>query len=103
IWPYGKHLFMQFGEQILHTHLNMEGQWSIHYAGDKSRKPGFTARAILNLTNTPRDLELVGHSLGLVAGYPIAKYYDRNADLAPAIVDQQWDESGRDSANARHL
>lgn len=103
IWPYGKHLFMQFGEQILHTHLKMEGQWSIHYAGDKWRKPGFTARAILNLTNTPRDIELVGHSLGLVEVYPIAKYYDRIADLGPDILDEQWEEYGRDEAIQRIL
>ncbi|MDO5508774.1 MAG: DNA-formamidopyrimidine glycosylase family protein, partial [Corynebacterium casei] len=76
VWPYGKHLFMQFGEQILHTHLKMEGQWSIHYEGDKWRKPGFSARVVLRLANTPRDIEVVGHSLGNVDVYPIDNYYD---------------------------
>ena len=38
VWPHGKHLFMQFGapghqSQILHTHLKMEGTWSMHRAG----------------------------------------------------------------------
>ncbi|WP_338079166.1 DNA-formamidopyrimidine glycosylase family protein, partial [Corynebacterium pyruviciproducens] len=32
VWPYGKHLFMQFGDRILHTHLKMEGTWSVHRA-----------------------------------------------------------------------
>src|SRR5699024_12126596 len=74
--PYGKHLFMRFGEPILHTPLKMGGQWSIHYEGDKWRKPGFSARGVLKLANTPRDIEVVGHSLGNVAVYPIDHYYD---------------------------
>ena len=32
VWPYGKHLFMQFDQAIVHTHLKMEGTWAIHYA-----------------------------------------------------------------------
>ncbi|MGO1604765.1 DNA-formamidopyrimidine glycosylase family protein [Corynebacterium casei] len=103
VWPYGKHLFMQFGEQILHTHLKMEGQWSIHYEGDKWRKPGFSARVVLRLANTPRDIEVVGHSLGNVDVYPIDNYYDHIAHLGPDILDEQWEHSGRDEAIARIL
>ena len=33
LWPYGKHLFMRFDQQILHTHLKMEGTWSVHRKG----------------------------------------------------------------------
>ena len=54
VWPYGKHLFMQFDQTIVHTHLKMEGTWAIHYAGDRWRKPGHTARIVLQLANTPR-------------------------------------------------
>ena len=40
VWPYGKHLFMEFAApghepQILHTHLKMEGTWSVHRAGER--------------------------------------------------------------------
>lgn len=64
VWPYGKHLFMQFDQTIVHTHLKMEGTWAIHYAGDRWRKPGHTARIVLQLANAPRDIEVVGHQLG---------------------------------------
>ena len=35
VWPYGKHLFMQFGDRIVHTHLKMEGVWAIHATGSQ--------------------------------------------------------------------
>ena len=91
VWPYGKHLFMQFGEQILHTHLKMEGTWAIHYAGDRWRKPGHTARIVLQLANSPRDIEVVGHQLGFVDIYPADHYHQRIAHLGPDILDSDWD------------
>ena len=104
VWSYGKNLFMQFGEQILHTHLKMEGQWSIHYAGDKWRKPGFSARVVLRLANSPRDIEIVGHTLGHVEVYSIDNYYDRIADLGPDILnDDEWETTGRDETIKRIL
>ena len=104
VWPYGKNLFMQFGEQILHTHLKMEGQWSIHYAGDKWRKPGFSARVVLQLAHSPRDIEIVGHNLGHVEVYPIANYYEHISDLGPDILDvDEWESQGRNEAIRRIL
>src|SRR5699024_6882099 len=64
VGPYGELLFMQFGEQILHTPLNMEGLWSINYVGDKWRKPRFSARVVVRLANNPRDIAVVADSLG---------------------------------------
>lgn len=101
VWPYGKHLFMQFDEQVLHTHLKMEGTWAIHYAGDKWRKPGHSARVVLQLANQPRDIELVGHWLGMVEVYPLANYWDRIGHLGPDILADDWDEWGRDESLAR--
>src|SRR5699024_6514379 len=103
VWPYGKHLFMQFGEQILHTHLKMEGQWSIHYVGDKWRKPGFSARVVVRLANNLRDIEVVGHSLGTVEVYPIENYYYHIAHLGTNILDEQWENTCRDEAIDRIL
>ena len=91
VWPYGKHLFMQFDQTIVHTHLKMEGTWAIHYAGDRWRKPGHTARIVLQLANSPRDIEIVGHQLGFVDIYPADHYHQRIAHLGPDILDPDWD------------
>ena len=102
VWPYGKHLFMDFGgELILHTHLKMEGTWAIHYAGDRWRKPGHSARVVLQMENTPRDIELVGHWLGLVEVFPARGFEQRMAHLGPDILAPEWEEGGFEEAVRR--
>lgn len=95
VWPYGKHLFMQFGERILHTHLKMEGTWAMHLVGDRWRKPGHTARVVLQLTGAPhpRPIEIVGHSLGLVEVFRTDEYHERMSYLGPDVLDEDWDRS----------
>ncbi|WIM68373.1 DNA-formamidopyrimidine glycosylase family protein [Corynebacterium breve] len=93
VWPYGKHLFMQFGTNVLHTHLKMEGTWAIHRAGTRWRKPGHTARVVLQLDDdNSRDIELVGHSLGLVEVFPLREYAERMGYLGPDILESEWDK-----------
>lgn len=101
VWPYGKHLFMQFGQKILHTHLKMEGVWATHFVGDRWRKPGHSARVVLQLANQPRDIEVVGHWLGMVEVYPTSYYFERVGHLGPDILAPDWEEGGRDEAIAR--
>ncbi|MDN6100134.1 DNA-formamidopyrimidine glycosylase family protein [Corynebacterium flavescens] len=91
VWPYGKHLFMQFDDRIVHTHLKMEGTWAIHYVGDRWRRPAHSARVALALANRPRDIELVGHWLGLVEVFGLDDYYESIADLGPDILLPRWD------------
>ena len=91
VWPYGKHLFMQFDQTIVHTHLKMEGTWAIHYAGDRWRKPGHSARIVLQLSHSPRDIELVGHWLGFVDIFDADQYFSRINHLGPDILDPDWD------------
>ncbi|WKD59643.1 DNA-formamidopyrimidine glycosylase family protein [Corynebacterium caspium] len=92
VWPYGKHLFMRFDDQILHTHLKMEGTWAVHLKGDKWKKPGYTARVVLVLEpqTYPRPLEVVGHDLGLVEVFPAAEYKERMEYLGPDVL-HNWD------------
>ncbi len=89
VWPYGKHLFMQFGSEILHTHLKMEGTWAVHRPGTRWRKPGYTARVILELG----DVELVGHELGLVDVFPAREYSERMGYLGPDMLAEDFDEA----------
>lgn len=89
VWPYGKHLFMQFGGQILHTHLKMEGTWAVHRHGDRWRKPAHTARVVLRLADA-RPIEVVGHSLGFVRVFPTDHYHEQIAHLGPDVLGE-WD------------
>ena len=96
VWPYGKHLFMQFGAdghdaQILHTHLKMEGTWSVHRAGTRWSKPGHTARVVLQLFDDAGDIELVGHSLGLVDVFPAREYEAEMGYLGPDLLAENFD------------
>ncbi|ALC05299.1 putative endonuclease 8 2 [Corynebacterium deserti GIMN1.010] len=88
VWPYGKHLFMQFGDDILHTHLKMEGTWAVHRKGDRWRKPAHTARVVLVLSE---NIEVVGFSLGFVKVYPASQYPEAIANLGPDVLAQHFD------------
>lgn len=90
VWPYGKHLFMQFGEQVLHTHLKMEGTWAVHRKGDRWRKPGHTARVVLDLSGE-QTIEVVGHSLGFVRVFHIADYPEQISHLGPDVLAPEFD------------
>lgn len=104
VWPYGKHLFMQFsGGKVLHTHLKMEGTWSVHLQGEKWRKPGHKARVVLVLDDSPAPIEIVGFDLGLVEVFPIEQYSDRMGYLGPDVLYPDWDSYGRGEALRRIL
>ena len=98
IWPYGKYLFMLFDEQILATHLKMEGTWALHLAGDRWRKPGHSARVVLQFAHQPRDIEIVGHQLGMVRVFPAADYNLFIGALGPDILAADWDDPGAESS-----
>ncbi len=105
VWPHGKHLFMKFGDDVLHTHLKMEGTWSVHRLGTRWRKPGHTARVVLAVDGAPEDtpIEIVGHDLGLVRVFPFAEYDRRVAHLGPDVLGRDWLDGGRDVAKRRML
>mgnify|MGYP000846948162 CR=1 FL=1 len=58
----GKHILHRVGELTLHTHLKMEGEWHVYEPGQKWRRPGFQARAILSTAAH----QTVGFDLGIV-------------------------------------
>ena len=105
VWPYGKHLFMLFDDDVLHTHLKMEGTWSVHRAGERWRKPGHTARVVLRLVDTPGnpDIEVVGHSLGLVEVFPAREWSARMGHLGPDVLGADWSRGGAQEARRRLL
>ncbi|MGO1418652.1 DNA-formamidopyrimidine glycosylase family protein [Candidatus Corynebacterium faecigallinarum] len=111
VWPYGKHLFIDFSGRVLHTHLKMEGVWSIHTAGTRWRRPGHTARTVLRFapqhTGGP-EIEVVGHSLGFVRLFDRSDYDQVVGHLGPDILAPDWADatsglSHRDEALQRIL
>ncbi|WP_295623704.1 DNA-formamidopyrimidine glycosylase family protein [uncultured Corynebacterium sp.] len=105
VWPHGKNLFMRLGDDVLHTHLKMEGTWSVHRRGTRWRKPAHTARVVL-VVGGPADsppIEVVGHDLGLVRVFPFADYDERAAAFGPDVLGRNWSSGGRDEARRRLL
>lgn len=108
VWPYGKHLFMDIGGRVLHTHLKMEGVWSIHVAGARWRRPGHTARVVLRFAPQHPggpEIEVVGHSLGFVRLFARPDYDGVVAHLGPDILAPDFPDAvfGRDEALRRIL
>ncbi len=104
VWPYGKHLFMHIGDRVIHTHLKMEGVWAIHRAGQRWRRPGFSARIVLRFSPQHaggEEIEIVGHDLGFVRVFKFADYPQVIAHLGPDILAEDWEADGRDEAIAR--
>ena len=111
VWPYGKHLFIDFSGRVLHTHLKMEGVWSIHTAGTRWRRPGHTARTVLRFAPQHKggpEIEVVGHSLGFVRLFDRSDYDQVVGHLGPDILAPDWADatsglSHRDEALQRIL
>ncbi|WP_408924726.1 DNA-formamidopyrimidine glycosylase family protein [Corynebacterium sp. YSMAA1_1_F7] len=104
VWPYGKHLFMHIGERVIHTHLKMEGVWAIHRAGQRWRRPAYTARIVLRFSPQyagGEQIEIVGHDLGFVRVFPVTEYPQVVAHLGPDILAENWADGGREEAIAR--
>ncbi len=104
VWAHGKHLFWACDDQILHTHLRMDGTWRIHQVGARWSLPAHTARVVIQVTG---GIELVGHDLGLVELWPAGQFDARTAYLGPDPLADDWQmpgrwlPSGRDEAVAR--
>ena len=46
----GKHLLVRFDDgQVLHTHMQMTGVWHVYRKGERWRRPGHTARVVLEV------------------------------------------------------
>jgi len=46
----GKHLLIRFDDgHVLHTHMQLTGTWQLYAGGERWRRPGHTARAVLEV------------------------------------------------------
>lgn len=85
--PRGKHILHRIGDQTLHSHLRMDGEWHVYSVGAPWRKPEFAARAIVGTA----DWETVGFDLAMVEVLP-TKDEDRViGHLGPDPLAEDWD------------
>ncbi|HWI30087.1 MAG TPA: DNA-formamidopyrimidine glycosylase family protein, partial [Microbacterium sp.] len=84
--PRGKHLLHRIGDQTLHSHLKMEGEWHAYLAGAKWRKPGFRARAIVGT----REWDTVGFDLAMVEVLPTKDEHRVIGHLGPDPLAEDW-------------
>ncbi len=83
----GKHLLMRIGDQVVHSHLKMEGEWRVYRPGQRWTRPGFQARAIVTVPGAVA----VGFDLGVLEVFPASEEAERMAYLGPDLLGPDWD------------
>ncbi|MFE6257457.1 DNA-formamidopyrimidine glycosylase family protein [Agromyces sp. NPDC057865] len=83
----GKHLLMRIGDQVVHSHLKMEGEWRVYRPGQRWTRPGFQARAVVQVPGAVA----VGFDLGVLEVFPASEEADRMAYLGPDLLGPDWD------------
>jgi len=93
--PRGKHLLTRLvtGDDAaqrvtLHTHLKMEGTWTVAPLGSRWRRPAHTARVVLRTAR----LEAVGFQV-LLDLVPTATEDQLVGHLGPDLLDPGWDDA----------
>jgi len=92
----GKHLLLRTPSLSLHTHLGMDGEWSVMPAGARWRGPAHTVRAVVGVEGT----DAVGFQL------PVVELLARSAEsaavghLGPDLLDPGWSAEHADRAVA---
>lgn len=76
----GKHLLLDFGELVLHSHLGMSGSWHVYSRGERWRKPAGAAWARLSASRM-EAVQFGGPTLRLLRG-------EFGRSLGDALLDQ---------------
>ena len=84
----GKHLLVRIGDVTVHSHLRMEGRWSVFAPGERWNQPAHLARAVLE---TPRSVA-VGFELGVLEVVPRTAEAEVVGHLGPDLLGPDWDE-----------
>jgi endonuclease-8 len=84
---HGKHLLIQTPQHSIHSHLKMEGAWHVQRLDSPWRRPGHSARAVLQND----EWQCIGYSLGIL------EVLDRDDEesavgyLGPDLLGPDWD------------
>jgi endonuclease-8 len=82
----GKHLLIRTPAHSIHSHLKMEGAWHVQRLDTPWRRPGHSARAVLE----NHEWQCIGYSLGIL------EVIDRDAEesvvgyLGPDLLGPDW-------------
>ena len=82
----GKHLLMRIGDRVVHSHLKMEGEWRVYRPGQRWSRPGYQARAVVEVPGAVA----VGFDLGVLEVFPASEEADRMAYLGPDLLGTDW-------------
>lgn len=83
----GKHLLIRTAEHSVHSHLKMEGAWHVYRLGSPWRRPGHTARAVLE----NEERQAVGYSLGILEVLPRSVEDSVVGHLGPDLLGPDFD------------
>ncbi|MET9329169.1 DNA-formamidopyrimidine glycosylase family protein [Tsukamurella sp. NPDC003166] len=90
----GKHLLIDAGGAVIHSHLKMEGEWHVYRPGERWRRPAHTARAVLAVDGA----QVVGFALGTLEILTASEADGALAHLGPDPLGPDWDAT-RAAAN----
>jgi endonuclease VIII len=94
----GKHLFTGFDDgRSLHTHFRMDGSWHLYRPGQRWRRPGHQARAVL----TTQERVAVGFLLHDMALLATRDEHRLVAHLGPDLLNPTWDDNDASIAAQR--
>jgi endonuclease-8 len=83
----GKHLLIRTPEHSIHSHLKMEGAWHVYRLGSPWRRPGHSARAVLEND----EWQAVGFSLGILEVLPRSDEQSVVGHLGPDLLGPDFD------------
>jgi endonuclease-8 len=83
---HGKHLLIRTPEHSIHSHLKMEGAWHVYRLGSPWRRPGHSARAVLEND----EWQAVGYSLGILEVLARSDEHTAIGHLGPDLLGPDW-------------
>lgn len=84
---HGKHLLIRTADHSIHSHLKMEGAWHVQPLGTDWRRPGHSARAVLENV----EWQAIGYSLGILEVLARSDEHTAIAHLGPDLLGPEWD------------
>ena len=84
---HGKHLLIRTPRHSIHSHLKMEGAWHVQRLETPWRRPGHSARAVLEND----EWQAIGYSLGILEVLDIDDEESAIGYLGPDLLGADWD------------
>lgn len=84
---HGKHLLIRTPRHSIHSHLKMEGAWHVQRLASPWRRPGHSARAVLEND----EWQAIGYSLGILEILDLADEESAIGYLGPDLLGPDWD------------